>query len=105
LSHGVTGLLYRPRDLDDAGRLAQMVLSDVGIRSRLGRSAREAVADWDWTTSVDRVRQFYREAIDSHWSSAAKPTWSQRTAGTVTTALVSTFRLQALLGHMPGVKA
>jgi glycosyltransferase involved in cell wall biosynthesis len=105
VSHGATGLLYRPGDLDDAACLARTVLSDAGTRSRLGRSAREAVAEWDWTNSVDRVRQFYQEAIDCHGSSAAKPTWGQRSAGAFTSALVSTFRLRALLGRMPGVKA
>jgi glycosyltransferase involved in cell wall biosynthesis len=103
VSHGVTGMLYRPGDATDAASLVKTTLADECLRSRLGRSAREAVTGWDWSYSVDRVREFYKEAIDGRRPATAKPTWGQRSAGAVSTALVSTFRMQAALGRLPRV--
>jgi glycosyltransferase involved in cell wall biosynthesis len=92
VQHGTTGMLYEPRDLDDAVRATRQVLGDDALRKRLARSAREVVAGWDWEHSIDRVRQVYRDAIQQYQESLPRVTLTQRLAQTVTFALVSGFK-------------
>ena len=61
--HDQTGLLYQPGDLDQAVHFAHMLLSDEEFRSRLANAAREWVETWDWSTSINQVRQVYQESI------------------------------------------
>ena len=60
VSNGETGLLYAPSDLEDAVRATRAVLGDAGLRDRLGRSAREVVAGWDWRYSIEQVEEMVR---------------------------------------------
>jgi glycosyltransferase involved in cell wall biosynthesis len=91
VAHGTTGLLFAPGDLEDAVRHTRMILTDEGLRCRLSRAARAEVEGWNWETSVDRVRQVYREAIQDYHPGGAKLTLNQRLAQAVTSALVSGF--------------
>jgi glycosyltransferase involved in cell wall biosynthesis len=92
LHHGITGFLYRPRDLADAVRHTRAVLEDPALRARVGRSAREAIEKRNWEQSVGRVRQVYEEAIREGARPPAKDTWQQRLSQAATFALVSAFR-------------
>jgi glycosyltransferase involved in cell wall biosynthesis len=99
VTHDDTGLLYRPGDVADAAVQTRSVLGDIDLRTRLGRNARGTVMSWDWEHSVDRVRQFYLEAILLRHPEPARVTWGQRSAWAVTTALVAVFRARAAVGR------
>jgi glycosyltransferase involved in cell wall biosynthesis len=92
LSHGTTGYLYRPKDLQGVVELTRAVLTDETLRARVGQAARQAIEDRNWEQSVGRVRQVYAEAIQSERSPAAHWTWRQRLAQATLVALVSAFR-------------
>jgi glycosyltransferase involved in cell wall biosynthesis len=91
LTHGTSGYLYTPRDLDEAVGLTRQLLGDAATRVRIGQAARQAIEERNWEQSVGRVRQVYAEAIRStrtasHW------TWRDRLAQATTKVLVSAFR-------------
>jgi glycosyltransferase involved in cell wall biosynthesis len=92
LSHGNTGFLYQPRDLQDAVQSTAALLSNVNLRNQVGQAARLAIEERDWGQSVSRVREVYAEAIRSERSSGVRWTWRERLAQTTTFALVSAFR-------------
>ena len=92
VEHGKTGILYQPRNVNDAVQAVRSVLSDDGLRNRLGQSARDVVAGWDWAHSIDRVRDVYRQSIREYRASVAHVTFAQRLAQTVTFGLVSAFK-------------
>jgi glycosyltransferase involved in cell wall biosynthesis len=99
LSHGETGMLYAPGDLQDAVAVTRAVLACRGeVTSplhRLSRSAREAVEGWSWESSIDRVRQVYGEAIRGHERAPFRLTWNQRMAQAVLSGLTGGFRALA----------
>ncbi len=72
LHHGITGYLYRPRDLSDAVQHIRSVLDNPELRTRMGRSAREAVEKGNWERSVGRVRQVYEEGHPRGYSTAGQ---------------------------------
>ena len=91
LQHGESGLLYAPRDRDEAVRHTRTLLDDAGLRQRLGRSARQAIEERGWEQSVGRVRQVYEMAI-REGGQPARRSWRQRLSQVATLALVSAFR-------------
>src|SRR5262249_44905050 len=62
IDEGKTGLLFKPRELDDAVRAVRLVLENVDFRAQLGQAARRAVETWDWEHSIESVRQVYQAA-------------------------------------------
>jgi glycosyltransferase involved in cell wall biosynthesis len=92
LSHGTTGFLYRPRDLQDAVETTRAVLTDDSLRARIGQAARQTIEERNWEHSIGRVRQVYAEAIHSAQQPAARWTWRDKLAQATTVALVSAFR-------------
>jgi glycosyltransferase involved in cell wall biosynthesis len=92
VDHGNTGLLYEPRNLDDAVQATRRVLSDNAYAERLRQTARQVVSGWNWENSIEQVRQVYRESIREYQEAFPKVTLSQRLAQTVTFALVSGFK-------------
>jgi glycosyltransferase involved in cell wall biosynthesis len=99
VDHDRTGLLYSPRDVDEAAQLTRDVITDPVLRSRLGRAARATVEGWDWKHSVGRVREFYREAIEVFQPDRGKRRLAHRSAGVMTATLVSAFRAGAAVGR------
>jgi glycosyltransferase involved in cell wall biosynthesis len=92
MSHGATGFLYAPRDLQGAVRLTRALLTEEGLRARVGQAARQAIEERNWEQSVGRVRQVYAEAIRSGRGPVTRWTWRERLAQVTMTALVSAFR-------------
>jgi glycosyltransferase involved in cell wall biosynthesis len=92
VSHGTTGFLYQPRDLQSAVKLTSTLLADEHLRERVGHTARQAIEERDWKQSVGRVREVYSEAIRSSRRCVARWTWRDRLAQATTAALVSAFR-------------
>jgi glycosyltransferase involved in cell wall biosynthesis len=93
LAHGQTGFLYRPRNLQEAVGCTRILLDNEGIRSRVGRAARQSIEGRNWEHSVARVRQVYVEAIKEARQRPAAPwTWRQRLAKATTEGLVKLFR-------------
>jgi glycosyltransferase involved in cell wall biosynthesis len=91
VQHGETGLLFTPRDLAEAVRAVEAVLEDDGLRNRLGHEAREWVEDWGWESSVGRVRDIYRDAMNSAPRPALAATWKRRCGRSLLTGLVHGF--------------
>jgi glycosyltransferase involved in cell wall biosynthesis len=92
VSEGETGLLYTPGDVAEASRLTRSVLDDELVRQRLGRSARDAVADWTWERAAEGVRECYREAVREFRPGEGRLTLSPRLAQAATSALVFGFK-------------
>jgi glycosyltransferase involved in cell wall biosynthesis len=86
---GQTGLLYRPRDLEEAVKFTRLLLNNPNFRRELGQAARAAVEDWTWDTSVQSVRQIYRDTIKEFDHAVEKLTMGQRLARVVHTSIVS----------------
>lgn len=89
VSERETGLLYEPRNLDDAVRCVEATISDGALRSRLGRAAHAEVEGWSWTRSITHVRQVYEETIQEFRRRRCGLTFRQRLAQVVTGSLVS----------------
>jgi glycosyltransferase involved in cell wall biosynthesis len=92
VNHGETGLLYAPGDLEEAVRYTRLLLSDDPSRARLGQAAREWVEGWDWSHSINQVREIYKESIDQYQRAARRRTYRQGLAQLVMSALVSGFK-------------
>jgi glycosyltransferase involved in cell wall biosynthesis len=92
MSHGETGMLYEPRNLQDAVAATRAVLSDESLRSRLKQTARAMVEGGNWENSIERVRQFYRQAIQHPQPATARLSFQQRLAQIVVSGLVFGFR-------------
>jgi glycosyltransferase involved in cell wall biosynthesis len=95
VSEGETGLLYTPRDLDDAVRATRLVLEHAEVRNRLVQSARGTVTSWNWENAVGNVRQVYLDTIRAYEGNGTKLTLSQRAAQAVASSLVWGFRSMA----------
>lgn len=87
-----TGILYTPRNLEDAVGATRAVLSDNAFRSRLSRAAREVVERSSWDNSIARVREVYQQAIREHQDGPAHLNFQQRLAQIVVSSLVFGFR-------------
>ena len=92
MSHGDTGLLYTPRNLQDAVGATCLVLSDPAFRTRLSRAVREAVEELNWDHSITRVREVYQEAIRSYQPASARVSFQQRLAQLIVSGLVFGFK-------------
>jgi glycosyltransferase involved in cell wall biosynthesis len=59
--HGETGLLYRPGDLDELVAACDRLLTDKGLRHKLGRSAAEQIhGHYTWDHNVSRIVELVR---------------------------------------------
>jgi glycosyltransferase involved in cell wall biosynthesis len=64
LTHGVDGLLVEPGDVGALGRQLERLLTDAGLRSSLGASARKRVQEqFGIRRFLDEWEQLYREVI------------------------------------------
>ena len=88
---GSTGLLFKPRNLDEAVRATRHMLENVTFRVRLGQAARRAVETRDWEHSIASVRSVYRIAIQGFQPHVPRRTIPQRLAELSTAALVRGF--------------
>jgi glycosyltransferase involved in cell wall biosynthesis len=91
INEGKTGLLFKPRNLDDALSAVRVALDNAELRTRLGKAARSAVEAWDWEHSIESVRQVYQAAIQAFRPTASRGTPGQRIARLTTHALVRGF--------------
>ncbi len=91
-THGTSGFLYRPRDLDDALTWTRAVLGNAGLRARVGEAARRVIEERNWEQSIGRVRQVYDEAIRCAHDEGMDWTWRDKVAQATTVALVTAFR-------------
>ncbi|MFM7073648.1 MAG: glycosyltransferase family 4 protein [Planctomycetota bacterium] len=89
---GVDGLLYTPRDPDDAARVLAPLLSDDAYRARLATGARAAVEPWGWDRSVERVREHYEQTIARFHADGPAADGRNRLASVVVRALVNLIR-------------
>ncbi|HZZ79983.1 MAG TPA: glycosyltransferase, partial [Gemmataceae bacterium] len=86
----VSGFLYPPRDLSEAVRLTQALLTDDTLRASVSAAARQSIEERNWDHAVKKVREVYADAIRT-----AKPaawTWRHRFTQAATFAIVSAFR-------------
>jgi glycosyltransferase involved in cell wall biosynthesis len=95
IHHSQNGMLYKPGDVAEAVRYTRQLLRDVPLRLRLGQAARSWVEDRSWSSSVQRVRQIYQEAIAAGPQAATRSTWRHRLAHGLVTGLVSGFKTLA----------
>jgi glycosyltransferase involved in cell wall biosynthesis len=98
---GTTGLLFKPRDLDEAVRAARRILEDVAFRIQIGQAARRAVEAWDWEHSIASVRSAYRAAIQMFRPKPSRGTIPQRLAQLTTHALAQGFWALSKDRHQP----
>jgi glycosyltransferase involved in cell wall biosynthesis len=92
LSHGMSGFLYRPRNLEDAVHWTRAVMEDETLRNRLSQSARQLVEERTWEHSIGRVRQIYAETIQTARRPVSSSSVQQQLAQATTLTLVSAFR-------------
>ncbi len=92
LTHGESGLLYRPGDVDAAVASVAKLLNDPGLRQLIGNRARDHVEHCGWRTSVNEVKNSYREAIKQFELTPARPSGAHWCASMAVTSLVFAFR-------------
>jgi glycosyltransferase involved in cell wall biosynthesis len=63
LQDGTTGLLVPPGDAPALGEALCRAIGEVGLRQRLGRSAREASGRYDIEATVRRIEGLYEEVL------------------------------------------
>lgn len=73
---GHTGLLCPPRDVDAFTDATRRLVADDALRTSLGAAARDAAADYDWPTVLQRMVTYYRDVI------AARPRVRAESHGT-----------------------
>ncbi|MQC27741.1 MAG: glycosyltransferase family 1 protein, partial [Chloroflexi bacterium] len=65
ITHGIDGLLVRPRDtMDLANGLTQLVL-DADRRASLAAAGRRRVEEYSWPHVVQQVISYYERLLDS----------------------------------------
>jgi hypothetical protein len=100
VAHDQTGLLYRPRDTQEAVAALQRVLSQADLRARLGGAARATVEQWGWNRSIARVRGHYIETIERCRWCPQVDARARRLAPAMVRVLVLAFRALAYAkGH------
>jgi glycosyltransferase involved in cell wall biosynthesis len=92
LTHGSSGFLYQPGDLESAVQIVDELLASAQRRRRVGHMARKAIEERNWKSAVNRVRQVYSEAIRTKSTTSPRWHWRDRLAQATTAALVSAFR-------------
>jgi glycosyltransferase involved in cell wall biosynthesis len=63
VSDGETGLLYDPASGASLVAVVRRIVSDDGLRARMGESARAAAVCRDWRSSTQTLRGYYEEAL------------------------------------------
>jgi glycosyltransferase involved in cell wall biosynthesis len=64
IQDGRNGLLAQPRNPEELAAAIRRLLTDEGLRSRLGQRARQTVREhFDIGVAVGRLRTIYREAV------------------------------------------
>ncbi|MHC4878334.1 MAG: glycosyltransferase family 4 protein [Planctomycetota bacterium] len=99
VTHDENGLLYAPRDTNDAVSAVQRVLNDPAFRSGLSQSARRTVEEWGWNRSVERVRQHYVETIEQFTSRNQVGSRTHTVGPALTRMLVMAFRAMSLVSR------
>jgi glycosyltransferase involved in cell wall biosynthesis len=94
VTHGQTGLLYKPGDVKESSHLARTLLADADLRSRLGQAGRQWIEERGWEQSIGRVRQVYQGAIAGSRQMQRVAGWTlrQRLAQLTLTTLRSIFQ-------------
>jgi hypothetical protein len=82
-------LLFEPGNLEDAVRATKSVLTETDMRARLGQAARCEVESWSWESSIECVRQVYRDTIQEFRRTRSALTYRQRMARALTVSLVT----------------
>lgn len=81
IDHGVDGLLVRPHDPDETAAAIGALVTDPGLRERMGTAGhRKVMARFTWEPIVDAVEALYRDLAARGRSgrgpaSAASPPW------------------------------
>jgi len=65
VNHGTTGLLARPRDVDDFFEHTLRLVADAGLRASFGAAARQAAEPYDWDVVLARLHGYYREVLSA----------------------------------------
>ena len=63
IEHGVNGLMFTPGDLDDLTEQVTRLVTDTGLRQRLGASARLDMERHGWRAATEALIDHYRTAI------------------------------------------
>ncbi|HZK04872.1 MAG TPA: glycosyltransferase family 1 protein [Actinomycetaceae bacterium] len=66
IDDGVNGLLVPPRDPDAMTARLRMLITDPGLRARLGAEARAESERHSWRTSTETLVRYYQDAIALH---------------------------------------
>jgi glycosyltransferase involved in cell wall biosynthesis len=104
VSHGNTGFLFQPRDVQDATHWIRTALSE-SVRAPIGAAARQAIEERNWEQSIGRVRETYQQAIADASRVAARSKWNEHLAKITTKTLVSLFRSTANRRKRPATMA
>ncbi|MGH9295008.1 MAG: glycosyltransferase, partial [Acidimicrobiales bacterium] len=64
VQHAESGFLVEPGDVDGFARRVQSIVSDHGLRRRLGEAGAEMARGYTWRTSAERLRALYGELVD-----------------------------------------
>jgi glycosyltransferase involved in cell wall biosynthesis len=98
VSQGETGLLYTPRDTQDAVATLQRLLTDDEFRRRTGQTARATVERWGWNRAICRVREHYLETIEKCREGGQVALRKRRLSPVLVQALVWAYRCAAYCG-------
>lgn len=71
VTHGVEGLLVRPKDADALAAALQQLLEDSRLRQTMGERAREAAEQYSWERVAQRVLSYYERLLYERQSSRA----------------------------------
>ena len=63
VDEGETGLLYDPDSDASLVAAVRKIVSDDGLRARMGRNARAAAERRDWRSSTQTLRGYYEQAL------------------------------------------
>ena len=84
ITHGETGLLVEPKDVQSLAMGLVRILADTDFRNRVTTNALEHVRQYDWERVAIRVKTVYELAIQSRATAAPRDT-SRLAASLVTT--------------------
>ena len=60
ISHGVNGLLVKPKDEKALAAALSQLLKDKALRERMGALGRQRVEDYSWERVAQRVMDYYQ---------------------------------------------
>ena len=90
ISHGRTGFLYTPRNLEDAVSCTQELIRNSDLHQRIRQNGLAAVQGRGWAPSVGQVRRAYIEAVQAARRDAT-PTLQQGLARATLVSLIGVF--------------